>query len=144
MDTNSPQFQESFSQMMNDPNMMKNVMEIMQDPEKMKNIMNLMKDIGIDNSDSMDNNDNSSVEEITENRWDELTFNENDKIKIHGLKNDIYNGKIGIIKEYDNITERYTIFIEELNKSIAIMEDKCILLNNDNDIKTPEENIIEE
>merc|ERR1712070_290957 len=106
--------------------------------------MNLMKDIGLDNSDAMDINENESVEEIIENEWDKLTFNENDKIKIHGLKNDTYNGKIGIIKEYDNITERYTIHIEELNKSIAIMEDKCILLNNDNDINTPEENINEE
>ena len=128
----NPDMMKSMEEMMKNPEIMNSAMKMMNDP----NMMNMFGGLGNmrgqpqsedgtqeNNEESQDNeesNDGSvEVEENTE-------FSEGDFIYINGLKNDTYNNKNGVVKSYNLSTGRYNVFIESLDKVIALKPDNIL------------------
>jgi len=122
----NPDMMKSMEEMMKNPEIMNSAMKMMNDP----NMMNMFGGLGnmsaqgqTDNEESQHNegfNDSSvEVEENTE-------FSEGDFIFINGLKNDTYNNKNGVVQSYNLSTGRYNVFIESLDKVIALKPDNIL------------------
>ena len=123
------------SEMFKNPDMMKSMEEMMKNPEIMNSAMKMMNDPNMMNmfgglgnmgnqqqtqTENEESNDGSvEVEENTE-------FSEGDFIYINGLKNDTYNNKNGVVKSYNLSTGRYNVFIESLDKVIALKPDNIL------------------
>ena len=101
------------SQMMQNPEMMKMAEEMMKTNPNM--LGDMMKNMG-------NNNERNPEEELKEKK-----FNFNDEVKFLNLSNETYNDKEGLVKNFNSETNRYEIYILELDKSISIKEDNLIL-----------------
>jgi len=116
-----------FDEFMKNPEMMNNAMDMLKNnPELMKKYMNM----------SNNTKKNDSIENLknTDYKFDET-------VCITGLSNDTYNNKNGNIRGYNTDTDRYEIFITELNKTIAIKNTAFNLVNSES--ADPEVNISE-
>jgi hypothetical protein len=143
----NPETMNEMKNMMNDPNIMGQMNQMMSDPNMMTNIMNMMGGLGEastpprnnSNSSSEDNFDNEQnyqdkVGELDLNDLNELEnvdigqpirkteFVENDYVLIVNLKNKNYNNKPALILNYDKITNRYVVYLKELEKHLSIKE----------------------
>ena len=136
-----PSMLAGMSEMFKNPDMMKSMEEMMKNPEIMNNAMKMMNDPNMMNmfgglgnmggqpqSEETEDNEESQgsvdVEEETE-------FTKGDTVFITGLKNDTYNNKNGVVQCYNRSTERYNVFIETLEKTIALKPEN-ILSTTDN------------
>jgi hypothetical protein len=72
-----------------------------------------------DNQESLQNEGSVDVEENTE-------FSEGDTVFITGLKNDTYNNKNGVVQSYNPSTGRFNVFIETLEKEIALKPENLL------------------
>ena len=128
----NPDMMKSMEEMMKNPEIMNSAMKMMNDP----NMMNMFGGLGNmggqpqsedatqeNNEESQDNeesNDGSvEVEENTE-------FSEGDIVLIVGLKNDTYNNNNGVVRMYNTSTGRYNVFIESLDKVIALKPENLL------------------
>ena len=126
------------SEMFKNPDMMKSMEEMMKNPEIMNSAMKMMNDPNMMNmfgglgnmggqpqsedctQENEESNDGSvEVEENTE-------FSEGDTVLIVGLKNDTYNNNNGIVRMYNTSSGRYNVFIESLDKVIAIKPENLL------------------
>ena len=123
------------SEMFKNPDMMKSMEEMMKNPEIMNSAMKMMNDPNMMNmfgglgnmgnqqqtqTENEESNDGSvEVEENTE-------FSEGDTVLIVGLKNDTYNNNNGIVRMYNTSSGRYNVFIESLDKVIAIKPENLL------------------
>ena len=126
---NNPDMINSMTSMMKNPEMQK----MMSDPNIMKQALNMMNgDLNFNNetndtssetndtnetNDSSETNDTNSTIEINDAKY---SINQN--IKLINLKNLDYNEKFGVINDYNSETKRYNVFINDLNKTIAVKE----------------------
>ena len=127
--------------MMNNPAMMQQMETMMKNPEiqKMMSDPNILNNLGSmmnqNNNEKNDDNDysDSDDEPITvqnDNLNSDLNsdlLNTGDNVILQNLKNDSYNNKKGVVNDYNQITERYTITLNESNKNIAIKPENVIL-----------------
>lgn len=136
------------SQMFSDPQMMSSMQEMMKNPDFMNNAMKMMNNPeiskmfgGLDgdgNGNGVDSNANDGVEcggcgdcENNEPVEIETTFFCDDRVLLSGLKSEEYNGQTGIVREYLNDRERYSVYIEEMDKTISIREENLSLVSQD-------------
>ena len=135
-----PSMLAGMSDMFKNPAMMKSMEEMMKNPELINNAMNMMNDPSMKNlfgglgnmgnpesstndeesQDNEESNDGSvDVEENTE-------FSVDDCVLIVGLKNDTYNNNNGVVRMYNPSTGRYNVFIESLDKVIALKPENLL------------------
>ena len=137
-----PSMLSGMSEMFKNPDMMKSMEEMMKNPELINNAMNMMNDPSMKNlfgglgnmgntessandeksQDNVESND-GSVEVDNEEIYE---FSEGDFVFINGLKNDTYNNKNGVVQCYNSSTGRYNVFIESLDKTIALKPDNIL------------------
>jgi hypothetical protein len=117
------------SQMFSDPQMMSSMQEMMKNPDFMANAMKMMnnpeisKMFGEGNEGAeCDGCDDCEPIEI------ETTFECDDVVTLSGLKSEEYNGQTGIVREYLNDRERYSVYIEEMDKTISLREENLTLV----------------
>ena len=120
---------------------------MMNNPDMMSNIMNMMGGSGLPDM-SQTTNESSSDEDTFENEQNyqdkvgdlnlqELNDLENvdigqperanlfvkdDTVIIVNLKNKLYNNKTGSVIKYEKITNRYIVYLDELDKHLSIKE----------------------
>ena len=125
----NPDMMKSMEEMMKNPEIMNSAMKMMNDP----NMMNMFGNMGgqpqsedgtqENNQESQDNAESNEgsvyVEEATE-------FSVGNTVLIVGLKNDTYNNKDGVVKMYNTSTGRYNVFIESLDKTIALKPENLL------------------
>ena len=122
---NNPDMINSMTSMMKNPEMQK----MMSDPNIMKQALNMMNG-GLnfnnetnetnDTSESNITNDTDDINDTIE--IDDTKYFINQNIKLVNLKNLDYNEKFGVINNYNSETKRYNVFINDLNKTIAVKE----------------------
>ena len=119
---NNPDMINSMTSMMKNPEMQK----MMSDPNIMKQALNMMNgDLNFNNetSDSSDINDTIDTDDVNDTiEINDTTYKINQNIKLVNLKNIDYNEKYGVINDYNSETKRYNVFINDLNKTIAVKE----------------------
>ena len=134
------------SQMFSDPQMMSSVQEMMKNPDFMANALKMMNNpeiskmfggLGGDNSnanggDECDGCNDCGPIEI------ERTFSCDDVVTLTGLKSEEYNGKLGLVREYLTDRERYSVYIEDMDKTISLKEENLTLVSDDNDVDSIE------
>ena len=130
------------SQMFSDPQMMSSMQEMMKNPDFMANAMKMMNNPeiskmfgGLDGDNNDNNESNENTEGIECNGCDdcepieiENTFSCDDIVTLSGLKSEEYNGQTGIVREYLNEKERYSVYIEEMDKTISLKEENLTLV----------------
>jgi hypothetical protein len=132
------------SQMFNDPQMMNSMQEMMKNPDFMDNAMKMMNNPEISKMFGGLGGDNGSTEvdecegcDDCENTNEpieiERTFSCDDIVSLSGLKSEEYNGKQGIVREYLNDRERYSVYIEEMDKTISLREENLTLVSEETD-----------
>ena len=124
----NPDMMKSMEEMMKNPEIMNSAMKMMNDP----NMMNMFGGLGNmggqpQSEDCTQENDveshkNDGSVEVEEN----TEFSEGDTVLIVGLKNDTYNNNNGIVRMYNTSSGRYTVFIESLDKVIAIKPENLL------------------
>ncbi len=130
------------SEMFKNPDMMKSMEEMMKNPEIMNSAMNMMNNPNIMNmfgnmggqpqsEDGTQKNDEESQDNAESNEGsvdvEEATeFSVGNTVLIVGLKNDTYNNKDGVVKMYNTSTGRYNVFIESLDKTIALKPENLL------------------
>lgn len=128
------------SQMFSDPQMMKSMQEMMKNPDFMANAMKMMNNPEIskmfgglgDESAGGDECDGCNDCETTNDPVEiERTFACDDIVSLSGLKTEEYNGKKGVVREYLNDRERYSVYIEEMDKTISLREENLTLVSVD-------------
>ena len=92
------------SEMMKNPAMMKMAQEMLQKNPEMIN--SLLKNM----APKADDTDNLKDTE----------YSLDSKIVIKDLKTEIYNGKKGLVKDYDTERDRFQVYIAELDKSLYL------------------------
>lgn len=136
----NPDAMNEMKTMMNDPKIMEQMNHMMSNPDMLNNIMNMMGGLG--NQSSNNNDDNFDNEQEYQDKVGELDLNElndlekvdigqphretlfieNDYVLIINLKNKKYNNKLGRVINYEKITNRYIVYLEELDKHLSIKE----------------------
>ncbi len=120
----NPDMMKSMEEMMKNPEIMNSAMKMMNDP----NMMNMFGGLGNmggqpqseESQDNAESNEGSvDVEEATE-------FSVGNTVLIVGLKNDTYNNKDGVVRMYNTSTGRYNVFIESLDKTIALKPENLL------------------
>ena len=124
----NPDMMKSMEEMMKNPEIMNSAMKMMNDP----NMMNMFGGLGnmggkpqsedCTQENDVESHQNDGSVEVEEN----TEFSEGDFIFINGLKNDTYNNKNGVVKSYNLHTGRYNVFIESLDKVIALKPDNIL------------------
>jgi len=112
----NPEMMGQMQEMMKNPEMMSQIQEMMKNPDMLSNIMNNLP------------TDTSNINTPLSTQL----YNIDDKIKTKDLSNDIYNNQVGIVVGYNEIKERYQIFLEDLDKDISIKEKNIELLEEEN------------
>ena len=122
------------SQMFSDPQMMKSMQEMMKNPDFMANAMKMMNNPEISKmfgglgDESPAGNDCETTNDPVEI---ERTFACDDIVSLSGLKTEEYNGKKGVVREYLTDRERYSVYIEEMDKTISLREENLTLVSVD-------------
>ena len=114
------------SQMFSNPDMMNSMQEMMKNPEIMKSAMDMMKNPEIMNMfGGLENSGSQVCQEDCDDceQCEENTFNTDDVVTLQNLKSEVYNGKQGVVREFLTDRERYSIYIEELDKTISVKEE---------------------
>ena len=125
---NNPEMMDSMKNLMSNPDMQKmmndpNIMESLKNPDLLNNLGN-MPGISPDiNKDHLAKSDVSDSDESESNESYESKFSKDDVIKTKGLRNDLYNERVGMIMNYNKTTNRYTICFSDDNKVVAIKEE---------------------
>lgn len=134
--------------MMKDPNIMNQMNQMMSDPNMMSNIMNMMggglnPGANLNNSNDSNSEDNFDNEQDYQDKVGDLDLNglndlenvdigrpiretlyiENDNVLITNLNNKKYNNKPAVVLNFDKITNRYVVYILELDKHLSIKEE---------------------
>jgi hypothetical protein len=154
-----PSMLAGMSDMFKNPDMMKSMEEMMKNPEIMNSAMNMMNDPNMmnmfgglgnmggqhqsedgtpENNQESQDNEESNNEETIEGSVDveeNTEFSEGDYVIIAGLKNDTYNNKNGVVRMYNSSTGRYNIFIESLDKVIALKPENLLPTTDNIDVE---------
>ena len=130
----------SMTEMMKNPEMLKQMEEMMKNPDIMSNAMKMMNDPSMANlfgggmpNLNTDNNEESnccSNGDCNEENC-ETKFSKDDKVKLVNLKSESYNGQDCVVRSYDVSTNRYTVFVNSMDKVISVKEDN---LENNEDV----------
>ena len=106
-----------------DPNVLN---QMMQNPEMMKMAEEMIKNnpnILSDMMKNMGNNDKSNTEETLKDK----KFQFNEEIRTVDLNNETYNNQNGLVKNFNSETNRYEIYILDLDKSISVKEENLVI-----------------
>ena len=129
-----------------DPNMMAGMGDFLKNPEMMKSAMDMLKN----NPGMMEQMMNmgksfakpTQTDNSQDNSQDNLAQTDykcNDSVIIQGLKSDTYNNQPGLIKRYIAETNRYEIYLNDLDKTISIKQNNFIRAidseTNDDDVE---------
>ena len=129
-----------------DPNMMAGMGDFLKNPEMMKSAMDMLKN----NPGMMEQMMNmgksfakpTQTDNSQDNSQDNLAQTDykcNDSVIIQGLKSDTYNNQHGLIKRYITETNRYEIYLNDLDKTISIKQNNFIRAidseTNDDDVE---------
>ena len=144
------------SQMFSNPDMMNSVQEMMKNPELMNNAMKMMSnpdimkmfgDIGgggaglgnmfggggMPDMSQMFGEGEDNNEEIEESS--DPSFSVDDKVILFGLKKDEYNCKNGVVTEYVTEKDRYSVFVEDMDKTVLLKAENLKLVDNDLEVE---------
>ena len=122
----------NMSEMMKNPEMVKQMEDMMKNPDIMNNAMNMLNNpnmanlfggMGGDSSKNPpeDTGDTGDTGDISVE--DDRMYNEGDNVKTTGLKSVEYNDTECVVTGYNTTTNRYTVMIGSLDKSIAVKEE---------------------
>lgn len=124
------------SQMFSDPQMMSSMQEMMKNPDFMANAMKMMNNpeiskifggLGGDDSNTTGEEECGGCDDCGPIEI-ENTFSCDDVVTLSGLKSEEYNGKTGVVREYLTDRERYSVYIEEMDKTISLREENLTLV----------------
>ena len=118
---NNPEMMDSMKNLMSNPDMQKmmndpNIIDSLKNPDLLNNLGN-MPDL------SPDFNKEHLAKSKDEAESYESKFSKDDVIKTKGLRNDLYNERVGIIMNYNKTNNRYTVCFSDDNKVVAIKEE---------------------
>ena len=119
----------TINQMMQNPEMMKMAEEMIKTNPNM--LSEMMKNMGNTNNPNslsdmmknMGNSDQPNPEELLKDK----KFQFNDEIRTVNLSNETFNDQNGLVKNFNSETDRYEIFILDLDKSISVKEDNLVI-----------------
>jgi len=131
-----PNMMNSMSDMMKNPEMLKQMEDMMKNPDIMGNAMKMMNDPSMANlfGGNMPNLNEENTDENTEesnccNNGDcaeeknDTKFSKDDQVKLVNLKSETYNGQECIIRGYDCSNNRYSVFVNSMDKVISVKEE---------------------
>ena len=129
-----------------DPNMMAGMGDFLKNPEMMKSAMDMLKNNPGMMEQMMNMGKSFAKPPQTDNSLDnsqdnlaQTDYKCNDSVIIQGLKSDTYNNQPGLIKRYIAETNRYEIYLNDLDKTISIKQNNFIRAidseTNDDDVE---------
>ena len=71
-------------------------------------------------------------------------YSEGDIVKIVNVKDEVYIDKLCIVKKFDNVKNRYTIYCDELKKYLSLREQNLLSAESEIVFLNEEENILNE
>ena len=101
-----------------------NIDKLLEDPQMLQNAVEMLKK----NPKILETMASLGNQNVNDNLLD-TSYNLNDKVIIENLMKSEFNGKLGIVKDYNKEKERYSVYIEEIDKTVLIKE-KNIKINN--------------
>ena len=127
-----PNMMAGMGDFLKNPEMMKSAMDMLKNnPGMMEQMMNMGKSFAkpTQTDNSQDNSQDNSPDNSQDNSQDNLAqtgYKCNDSVIIQGLKSDTYNNQPGLIKRYIAETNRYEIYLNDLDKTISIKQNNFI------------------
>lgn len=101
-----------------------NMDKLLEDPQMLQNAMEMLKK----NPKILETMASLGKQNVNDNLLD-TPYNLDDKVMVENLMKSEFNGKLGIVKNYNKEKERYSVYIEEIDKTVLIKE-KNIKINN--------------
>ena len=158
----NPEMMSQMEELMKDPNMMNNLMGMMGGMGGMEGKCNLFDAPNTPTNSPQETNNSSFEQELEhENKLKDIDLNglddlekvdvgvaqsqnkfiQDERVVIKNLNNKLYNNRLASIVNYDRISNRYIIFVDDLNKNISIKEENIEKIENAEDLEEPEANV---
>jgi len=158
----NPEMMSQMEELMKDPNMMNNLMGMMGGMGGMDGLGNLFNAPNTPTNSPQETNNSSFEQELEhENKLKDIDLNglddlekvdvgvaqsqnkfiQDERVIIKNLNNKLYNNRLASIVNYDRISNRYIIFVDDFNKNISIKEENIEKIENAEDLEEPEANV---
>lgn len=134
----NPEMMNAMQEMMKNPEFMNNAMKMMSNPDIMKmfgdngggaGLGNMFGGDGAPDMSQMFGKGEDNNEEI------DPSFSVDDKVILFGLKKEEYNCKNGVVTEYLKEKDRYSVFIEDMDKTVLLKAENLKLVDNDLEVE---------
>ena len=134
----NPEMMNAMQEMMKNPEFMNNAMKMMSNPDIMKmfgdngggaGLGNMFGGEGAPDMSQMFGEGEDNNEEI------DPSFSVDDKVILFGLKKEEYNCKNGVVTEYLKEKDRYSVFIEDMDKTVLLKAENLKLVDNDLEVE---------
>ena len=159
----NPEMMSQMEELMKDPNMMNNLMGMMSGMGGLEGLGNLFNAPNPPTNSPEETNNSSFEHELEHenklkgidlNGLDDLEkvdvgipqsenkFIQDERVVIKNLNNKLYNNRLASIVNYDRISNRYIIYVDDMNKNISIKEENIEKIEKAEDLEEsqPESN----